>query len=117
MITHKQNRGDLCHHRHDTTRDIMLAWAALSSTMDGSCGAARLTTWPRQLAGARGFIEPDETIEQAVLREVAEEAGVTAEVEGILGLPTAATRTLAIACTLCSCCAPSVVSPSQTARK
>src|SRR5919109_4040139 len=33
-----------------------------------------------------GFIEPDETIEQAVIREVAEEAGVTAEVEGILGL-------------------------------
>src|SRR2546428_13173082 len=33
-----------------------------------------------------GFIEPDETIEQAVLREVVEEAGVTAEVEGILGL-------------------------------
>jgi ADP-ribose pyrophosphatase YjhB (NUDIX family) len=33
-----------------------------------------------------GFIEPEETIEQAVIREVAEEAGVTAEVEGILGL-------------------------------
>jgi ADP-ribose pyrophosphatase YjhB (NUDIX family) len=33
-----------------------------------------------------GFIEPDETVEQAVLREVAEESGVTAEVEGLLGL-------------------------------
>jgi ADP-ribose pyrophosphatase YjhB (NUDIX family) len=33
-----------------------------------------------------GFIEPDETIEQAVVREVAEEAGVTAEVEGVLAL-------------------------------
>src|SRR5262245_66120052 len=33
-----------------------------------------------------GFIEPDETIEQAVLREVAEEAGVEGEVEGILTL-------------------------------
>lgn len=33
-----------------------------------------------------GFIEPDETIEQAVVREVAEEAGVTAEVRGVLGL-------------------------------
>src|SRR5207249_2520990 len=33
-----------------------------------------------------GFIEPDETIEQAVIREVMEEANVTAEVEGILGL-------------------------------
>ena len=34
-----------------------------------------------------GFIEPEETIEQAVVSvEVAEEAGVTAEVEGILGL-------------------------------
>lgn len=33
-----------------------------------------------------GFMEPDETIEQAVIREVAEEAGVTTEVEGILGL-------------------------------
>ena len=33
-----------------------------------------------------GFIEPDETIEQAVVREVEEEAGVTTAVEGILGL-------------------------------
>ena len=33
-----------------------------------------------------GFIEPDETIEKAVVREVAEEAGVTAEVQGVLGL-------------------------------
>ncbi|HEY7491065.1 MAG TPA: NUDIX domain-containing protein [Candidatus Tectomicrobia bacterium] len=33
-----------------------------------------------------GFVEPDETVEQAVLREVAEESGVTAAVEGILGL-------------------------------
>jgi ADP-ribose pyrophosphatase YjhB (NUDIX family) len=33
-----------------------------------------------------GFIEPDETIESAVVREVAEEAGVQAEVVGVLGL-------------------------------
>jgi ADP-ribose pyrophosphatase YjhB (NUDIX family) len=33
-----------------------------------------------------GFLEPDETIEQAVVREVAEEAGVEAEVRGVLGL-------------------------------
>ncbi len=33
-----------------------------------------------------GFIEPDETIEVAVIREVEEEAGVTAEVQGVLGL-------------------------------
>ena len=33
-----------------------------------------------------GFIEPEETIECAVVREVAEEAGVTAEVKGILGV-------------------------------
>lgn len=33
-----------------------------------------------------GFIEPDETIEAAVVREVAEEAGVAAEVEGVLGV-------------------------------
>jgi NAD+ diphosphatase len=31
-------------------------------------------------------VEPDETIEQAVVREVAEEAGVVAEVEGIVAL-------------------------------
>jgi 8-oxo-dGTP diphosphatase len=37
-----------------------------------------------QLPG--GFIEPDETIEQAVVREVAEETGVTAQVEAVLGL-------------------------------
>ncbi len=33
-----------------------------------------------------GFIEPDETIEGAVVREVAEEAGVQAEVVGVLGI-------------------------------
>jgi ADP-ribose pyrophosphatase YjhB (NUDIX family) len=33
-----------------------------------------------------GFIEPEETIEQAVVREVVEEAGVTTEVQGVLGL-------------------------------
>jgi ADP-ribose pyrophosphatase YjhB (NUDIX family) len=33
-----------------------------------------------------GFLEPDETIEQAVIREVAEESGVIAEVEGLLGV-------------------------------
>ncbi len=33
-----------------------------------------------------GFIEPDETIEAAVVREVAEEAGVQAEVIGVLGI-------------------------------
>jgi len=33
-----------------------------------------------------GFMEPDETIEAAVVREVAEEAGVQAEVIGILGM-------------------------------
>ena len=31
-------------------------------------------------------MEPEETIEQAVVREVQEEAGVTAEVEGVIGL-------------------------------
>ena len=33
-----------------------------------------------------GFIEPDETMEQAVVREVAEESGVQAEVDGVLGI-------------------------------
>ena len=33
-----------------------------------------------------GFVEPDETIEQAVVREVAEEAGVTAAVDGVLAV-------------------------------
>ena len=33
-----------------------------------------------------GFIEQDETIEEAVVREVCEEANVTAEVKGVLGL-------------------------------
>jgi ADP-ribose pyrophosphatase YjhB (NUDIX family) len=33
-----------------------------------------------------GFVEQDETIEQAVVREVAEEAGVEAQVQGVLGV-------------------------------
>jgi len=33
-----------------------------------------------------GFVEPEETIEQAVVREVQEEAGITAEVEAVIGL-------------------------------
>lgn len=33
-----------------------------------------------------GFVEPDETIEQAVIREVFEESGVNAEVRGVLGI-------------------------------
>lgn len=33
-----------------------------------------------------GFVEQDETMEQAVVREVQEEAGVTAEVVGVLGI-------------------------------
>jgi ADP-ribose pyrophosphatase YjhB (NUDIX family) len=33
-----------------------------------------------------GFVEPEETIEEAVVREVAEEAGITAKVQGILGV-------------------------------
>src|SRR6478672_7925571 len=37
-----------------------------------------------QLPGV--YIEPDETIEQAVVREVEEETGVIAEVEAVLGL-------------------------------
>jgi ADP-ribose pyrophosphatase YjhB (NUDIX family) len=37
-----------------------------------------------QLPG--GFIEPDETMEQAVVREVEEETGVISEVQAVLGL-------------------------------
>jgi ADP-ribose pyrophosphatase YjhB (NUDIX family) len=37
-----------------------------------------------QLPG--GYVEPDETIEEAVIREVREEAGITAAIEGVLGL-------------------------------
>jgi len=33
-----------------------------------------------------GFVESEETIEQAVVREVQEESGVAAEVEGVIGL-------------------------------
>ena len=33
-----------------------------------------------------GFVEQDETIELAVVREVEEEAGVTAKVQGVLGI-------------------------------
>ena len=64
-----------------------------------------------------GFIEPDETIEQAVLREVAEEAGVTAEVEGILGLRNRCDPDVGNSLYIVLLLRPSVVSPSQTARK
>ena len=33
-----------------------------------------------------GFVEPEETIEQAVIREVMEESGVKTEVRGVLGI-------------------------------
>ena len=33
-----------------------------------------------------GFVEPDETIENAVVREVQEEAGILGEVQGVIGL-------------------------------
>ncbi len=33
-----------------------------------------------------GYIEPEETIEEAVVREVVEESGVSAEVEGVWGV-------------------------------
>ena len=33
-----------------------------------------------------GFIEPNETIEQAVIREVLEESGVDTKVRGVLGI-------------------------------
>ena len=33
-----------------------------------------------------GFVEPNETVELAVVREVEEEAGVTTQVEGVLGI-------------------------------
>ncbi len=33
-----------------------------------------------------GFVEPDETIEEAVVREVAEESGVAAAVDGVLAI-------------------------------
>ena len=33
-----------------------------------------------------GFVEPDETMEEAVVREVTEEAGVVAQVDGVLGI-------------------------------
>ena len=33
-----------------------------------------------------GFVEPEETIEQAVMREVMEESGVKTEVRGVLGI-------------------------------
>jgi mutator protein MutT len=66
-----------------------------------------------QLPG--GFIEPDETIEQAVVREVQEEAGVTAEVEAVLGLRSRYDPDSATAFTLWYCQSPQA-SPWQMVR-
>jgi len=64
-----------------------------------------------------GFIEPDETIEQAVIREVEEEAGVTAEVEGILGLRNRCDPDVGNSLYIVLLLHPLSGDPSQTARK
>ena len=72
---------------NDTTRDTTSASAARWCAMVKLLLVRRASRHGRgnwQLPG--GFIEPDETIEQAVVREVQEEAGVIGEVEAVLGL-------------------------------
>ena len=64
----------------------VLAWEGPCKRRATAVGAAGLPAGPRQLAGARRVVEQDETMEQAVVREVEEEAGVTAKVEGVLGI-------------------------------
>src|SRR5262245_31219177 len=118
MITHRQNRGDLCHHQSDTIRDIMLAWAALSSMMAGSywCDA------PHDVAAATGRCQGGLLSQMRLSNrpssvKLQKKPGSRQKSKASWGCATAATRTLAIAYTLCSCFTPSVVSPSQTARK
>src|SRR4029453_10140243 len=106
----KQSRGDLCHHRHDTIRDIMLAWAVLLSTMDGSCWCGA----PRDVAAATGRCQEGllSRMRQSNRRssvKLRKRPASRQKSKGCWDCATAAIRTLAIAYKLCFCWAPSVV--------
>lgn len=73
-----QSDGSLHFPRTDPAAIVLVLDESDSSDPAGRCLLARAAAWPeRRMSALAGFVEPAETVEDAVRREVAEEVGVS----------------------------------------
>lgn len=76
-----------CPQGHWVHWDNPLPVVAAVIELDGQVLLARNAAWPPKMFGlVTGFLERDETPEQAVLREVAEETGLRADAAQLIGV-------------------------------